>query len=294
MRRPLKKKLLAAAIALAATVSSAAHAAVVFTFDTTAVAGPAAAGTKIFLADELTFRSLGTNTLTIVDGGSGTLDPLGPLGTNEDKFTENGLVFTTSFVLGGVGVLPGVSGLGVEYDLFAVFDPAVAAGTGLAGEAGLVGADAVALFTPAFTSAKIYYDSTVNGTFDAATASLIGTLTLGTGNCVLTGAVGGTFAEGSCGLEFLFDAGGVSDAGVWTVGGEDLGLLNAAMTLDVDVDSITPPIATVFPGGPGSSQVVEVIHDGSSTFRIPEPGTLALLSVALLGLGGLLRMRQGE
>jgi hypothetical protein len=157
------------------------------------------------------------------------------------------------------------------------------------GVSGFVGPNNVATFTSG--TASIFYDEILNSMVDGATK--IADLSFAAPNgsqCVITGP---GLAEGSCGLVMAFDAGGISDGGVWTIGGIDLGTLLASMEIDVDVDDINPPFSVAYPGFGVTcggalalcTQVVTLDQDGSAVILVPEPGSIALAGLGLLGLG---------
>ncbi|MDQ8021865.1 MAG: flocculation-associated PEP-CTERM protein PepA [Moraxellaceae bacterium] len=242
-------------------------------------------GTNTFQFSSLVISGQGTSTVTITDGGlspgsaNGVLDPIG---SSTDSFVETGTVFGASFknIVGGseVGVPAGVSGLTVNYELYAVYTPPAGV---LAGVAGVNGTDAVAFFSGAYFT--LYYDDVVDGLFTGGSTA-IGSGSNGTGNCVLPGY---GIAQGTCELNFDFNA----LAGIFSVvGGNDfMDYDRRSVNLDINVDEVSPAFSPVF--GPSGVQVVEIDHDGSARFSVPEPGSLALLSGALMGLAAFGRRR---
>lgn len=115
----------------------------------------------------------------------------------------------------------------------------------------------------------------------------------GTGS-LLSGTV--DFTAVDAGFNNLFNVGGAGACGglngffdIWSAcGPAGLDELDIDFTghfdSDVDLSSFAPgPVANEF--------VVSTDHDGSGRFAVPEPGTLSLLGLSLLGLGGF-RMRK--
>jgi len=273
-----KKLAMASAIALATT---SAQALVIDAQFSTAPLG----GTDTFMFDNINLTTVGTSTLTIRDtSGNGILDPIG---TSTDTFVETGLVSAINFKLDGINIVgtPG-TGLNSRYELFAVFTPPQ--GGPLAGLAGTTATGAVGFFT-APTNAAIFYDTSVNGTFDLGSSTQIAQFnlspTLG-GNCELP-AFGQ--AQGSCVLNFDFASnGGIN--GVFTSGGNKLAGSGVIARVDFNVDKLATPFSPIFPGGPGSDQVRQLSSSGSLEF-IPEPGVAGLLGIGLLALGAVRRRR---
>lgn len=270
---------------------SCANAGTVFQFDTSAVAGNAAGATHTFLADEMTTTSAGVATITQTDSSA----PFGVFGAADD-FVEIGLVSVVNFQLGNNDVFG--SGVNSNYKIYADYTLFGTASLNIAGDiiVSIIGG-----------SGNLYYQESggallpVGGNVDGLVNSArIGTLTSAFGDCNITAA--STLAEGSCKVAFDFDFTSVTDAGVFTTGGTDLGDLGASFLLDINVDKLTdtatglPPTGTYAgfggacdPGMNGGADAcvanLTAEHDGSGEFSIPEPGTLALLGMGLLGLG---------
>lgn len=266
----LNRTLLATAIALPlmqlvpASVQAAA-----FTFSNTSLGGA-----NTFTADEIVISWVGApSSLSITDTtGEGFLSA-------GDTFTETGLIYNFGFKMAGLPVFG--TGLGSTYEMFGEF---------LGGGGGLL-TGTLASVTPtqvigsfaAGSLINIYYDDTVIDGVLTGGSTLIGVLNPANfpSQCIITAS----YAQGSCKMDFDFDAGGATTPGVWTIGGIDLADLGAHAVVDINVNSISPALAAVYPGGNGSTQTVAVDHDGSMVVSVPEPSILALMGLGLAGMG---------
>ncbi len=288
MRTKTIVKQLLAAFATTIAVQGAAQAATTFQFDTGAIAGSTT--NFSFLTNEMTFTAIGTPSITLTDSNND-----GVIG-GADDFAEIGITSIVNFQLNNANIPVGTTGVNNLYELIVHFN--------FLGTAGIVGSNAVATFTSG--SATIFYDEVVNSSSAGGVA--IAQLTIPSANgsqCVLTGP---GLAEGSCGLVLKFDALGITDPDVWTVDGTDLGDLDAVAELDVDVDNVTPPFSLLYAGYgttcgrdavtgailPLCVQNVTTDQDGSAVLNVPEPGTVALLGISLLGLAGSRRRKAGS
>jgi len=184
------------------------------------------------------------------------------------------------------------------YELWAVFDPLV----GYISNAIVVpdldfnplnGLQSFASYTATFvqpSKVNIYYDTTIGGGFSMSTSTLIGVASNPSdpSSCTVSNAVG--FTSGACVLNFAFDALGITEPGVFTVGGTDVGNLEGVkLRVDMNVDQVSPNFFSPVFAAAGGTQVRQLNHNGSAEF-VPEPSILGLLGLGLLGLG-LMRRR---
>ncbi|PCI57690.1 MAG: hypothetical protein COB45_02560 [Gammaproteobacteria bacterium] len=254
MLNTMKKKL--AAVAILTAIALPASASIVTVDD----------GTDAYTFDQLVVTTEGDSviTQTFVDGVN-------------DTFVEIGLTAVGTFKNGGATV-----GFPTEYDL--IFDISLI-GTAATTETFLGSGifDIDVTFSNA-SVATLYHDDVPLGALNGVSTA-IASLSGATGGCdlqVTAANPAATTNNGTCNVSFDFDA---LLAGWFTTSwGEDFTTLANMPTIDfsLDIDITEYNVDSPAPG----ITTIKVAHDGSAVINVPEPTTIAILGLGLLGLAG--------
>lgn len=218
-----------------------------------------------------------------------------------DSFTEMGGTSVVGFTNNGAAIPfanPALHGFGGVIDVnYAIFFDYKVEGTATQDITGdlqvnfnnLVSADLYVLWDADNSASAVDADPSWETRVDLASFSLLN------GGCDIDATVNGAgFVEVEDASSCRIDMASQFIAGYFTAlaSGKDLSEYNATVpvttTLEATVQSIDG-LAFVYPGGAGSSQDFTVAHDSNLTFAVPEPSSIAILGLGLLGLARIRR-----
>jgi len=227
-------------------------------------------GTNSQTFDQLVVTTQGDSTITqtYVDGVN-------------DPFVELGLTAVATFKQNGSTV-----GFPSSFDL--IFDVNLV-GTAATTAVGGGVFDIDVNFGPGSTAVFKHDTDAFNGL--DGTITDIANLSNAFGNCDLqvdTTDINAT-NEGTCNIRFDFDA--ILAGWFETSWGDDFTALTSQpyidFALDIDITEYSP-VFTGPQGSPAAGDIttIKVQHDGSAVISVPEPTTIAILGLGLLGLAG--------
>lgn len=212
--------------------------------------------------------------------------------TGGDAFVELGGTIAVNWELDGSIV--GGTELDATYEIWITYElsgVALGAPDPLGFSDLLVGVD----FDPFSSFGALYIDTNVDGVFDGAgdaDVDVLGTFDMGRGDCAVLADIAGdgTMVVNTGGCDVTFDF--MATAGYFSHGANDLSTLDPVMfNFDVTVEEFNglyfSYLAQEAAVGDGDVTVQNftIEHDGNLAWVVPEPGSIAMLSLGLLALG---------